>query len=139
MGRSPLIDNEQILECMEDLRNNRRVRLIMDKARAADVPYSWALAMWSEPRDIAMEFAMDILAAEESMERCPQCHTRADEIWNERGQPLDGGMWMIDEHSCQLCTNVERANDNKDGLRYRVVPRPPGHPVEPNLRALYRD
>ena len=106
----------------------------MKLARAAGIGYSQALERWRTAEDIAIEFAYERMLAEQSWERCQNCHVAPHEVVNERGRWLEEPAWKIELHTCPMCREVAELNDKLDeelrkaGAFYRIVPRAIGEP-----------
>jgi hypothetical protein len=109
-----------------------RLRAIMAAARRSGDTFQQALLKWADPYDLTAEMGYEIYEARARMARCPNCHTKEDEVFDKHGDPLPEGLWKIYVHQCLVCDEIAsasktlRAEDRAAGDHVRVAPRQPG-------------
>ena len=114
---------------MQLLDRSPEARAIMECARRGGIPWSLASRMWRSSFDVAMEMGYDRWLGDQQQDRCPDCHTKYDEMYDtQTHRPLEHPHWDIEVWECRTCAEVRRLDarlgDNaaKQGIRHRVVP-----------------
>lgn len=131
--------DERVAEKVDLLGRSTEARMLSEVARAAGIPRSVAAERWSNPDDVAWEFALRIVEAAEEMARCPTCGVNPDDVIepDPPHRPLDGGRWKLYVGNCHICerraaleTGRDHEEDRRAGTFITLRPRAEwGEPV----------
>ena len=95
----------------DDLRSIPEVAMIMRRARDAGIPYSEAKERWGATYDVAMEFALDAVAAMDALETCPDCGVKPSDQLDDEGRPLEFPRYKFVVHHCNHCEATSELQD----------------------------
>lgn len=136
---------EAVDECLSLLQRSPEALLLMQRARDAGRPYSWARETWADPDDIAMEFAYEAWQTLEKLETCQDCGTKRSDWDTASGRSLRNPRWRFTLHDCDTCAGLaelqervrRRLEDNRpQGASTPYVPKVvlrPAKPGDPNV------